>query len=230
MPGDSAAKKRLHIVDAARARQRRQRIEEDPAVALAEQARIAQHQHAAIALAADQAAGALLERDHRLRQLLVAEGIAAGAAHRIQPRLEHRIVRRRERQLVDHHHAQRFAGDIDAFAETRRPQQHAVAGFAETLQQHVAGRVALHEQRPRPAAQGLGGFAQRAMRGEQHEGAPGRGFEHGPQRIDQCVVVVARHRLGQRRRQVAQRLRVPVEWTGLQQRASARSGPRRVAT
>ena len=165
------AEEPLHVRERARARQRRQGVQEQPAVALAEQARIAQHQHAAIFDGADQAAGALLERDHRLRQLLVAERIAAGAAHRFQPRLEHRIVGRGERQLVDHHHAQRVAGHVHAFAETRGAQQHAVAGFAESLQQHVARRIALHEQRPRAVAQRLGGFAQGAVRGEQQERA-----------------------------------------------------------
>src|SRR5690606_14863235 len=105
----------------------RQGVEEGFAIRLLGQARIAQDQDAAIALGADQAADALLERDHRLRQLFVAERVAAGAADRLQPRLEHRVVGRGERQLVDHHHAQRLTGHVHALAEAGRPQQYAVA-------------------------------------------------------------------------------------------------------
>src|SRR3546814_6054288 len=56
-------------------------------------------------------------------------------ADRVEPGLEHRVVGRGKRQLVDHHHAQRVAGHVHALAEAGRAQQHAVARLAEALQQ-----------------------------------------------------------------------------------------------
>ena len=105
--------------------------------------------------------------------------------------MQHRIVGRGERQLVDHHHAQRLAGHVHALPETGRAQQHAVAGLAEVLQQLVARRGALHEQRPRHAVgQQLGRALQRAMRGEQQERAALGGFQHRQHRIDDALGVV----------------------------------------
>src|SRR5690349_16187570 len=68
-------KERGHVRHVPRPREWRQGFEERAAVALADQARVAQHQHAAVGLAADEPADALLQRDHGLRQLFVAEGI-----------------------------------------------------------------------------------------------------------------------------------------------------------
>ena len=104
------------------------------------QARIAQHQHAVVGLAADQAPRALFERDHRLRQLFVENGIAAGAADRVEARLEHRIVRRGEGQFVDHDHRERIAPTTSTPAETRACRAARRCPIAEPLQQDMARR------------------------------------------------------------------------------------------
>src|SRR6266487_4334204 len=54
-----------------------QRLQDPPAVRLVPETPVANHQHAPIRLGPDQAAGALLEADRGLRQLVVEEGIAA---------------------------------------------------------------------------------------------------------------------------------------------------------
>lgn len=125
--------KRLHIGYGVGARKWRQRFHEGASIAFVDQPRVAQHQHATVGFAANESTHALLERDHRLRQLLVAERVAALAANRIQARFEHRVVGRGERQLVDHHHAQGIADHVHALAETGRAQQHTVTGIAEAL-------------------------------------------------------------------------------------------------
>ena len=65
-------------------------------VADVDQAVVLDVRRAAVFEAADQPPRSLLQRDHRVRQLLVVEGIAAGAAHRFQARFQHRVVGRRE--------------------------------------------------------------------------------------------------------------------------------------
>ena len=137
--------------------------------------RIADHQHAAIGLGTDQASGALFEADRRLRKLPVEERIAALGPELVEPRREQRIVRRRERQLVDHDDRQRITGNVDAFPEARAAQQDGVAQRAKSRQELGLRAVALHEQRiVEPMA--YEGFdetvaccGERAQRREQHE-------------------------------------------------------------
>src|SRR5258706_15951905 len=57
---------------------RRQALPDTLAIWFIDQARIADHQHTAIRLVADQAPGALLQFDRGMRYLIVHEGIAAG--------------------------------------------------------------------------------------------------------------------------------------------------------
>src|SRR5512134_2384445 len=71
-----AGEERLHVGELARPLHGRQAVEELPAIGLLDHPRIAEHQHPAVVLVADQPAGALLERDRRLRQLEVDERIA----------------------------------------------------------------------------------------------------------------------------------------------------------
>src|ERR1051325_375710 len=122
----------------ARKRLRRQALQDAPAVGSVHEPRVAQHQHAAVGLVADQATRALLELQHRLRQLQLVERVAARAAHALDARGEDRVVGRRERQLVDHHERERLAAHVDAFPERLASEQERVAEGAEARQELAA--------------------------------------------------------------------------------------------
>jgi len=77
----TSAQERRDLGQAPRRLHRRQALQDLPAIGFRQQARVAQHQHAAIGLVADQAPGALLELQHRLRQLVFHEGIAPLPLH-----------------------------------------------------------------------------------------------------------------------------------------------------
>src|SRR5204862_22840 len=72
---------------------------------------------AAIGLAADQAAGALLQRHRGLGHEVVVERAAALGLQALAARLHQRVARRRERQLVDDHELQCLARHVHAFPE-----------------------------------------------------------------------------------------------------------------
>src|SRR5690606_26360724 len=93
-------KKRNDLRFASRNRKRRQAFHEDAAVAAAE-ARVTEHEDAAVVDGADQASGALFQCDDGAGQLPVAERIAAAATNGVESRFEHRGVGRGEWQLVD---------------------------------------------------------------------------------------------------------------------------------
>ena len=83
---------------------------------------------------ADQPASTLLERYRRLGDEVVGEGVAPGALELPHACLDERVVRRRERQLVDQHALQRVADHVDALPEALRTDQHGTrqpAGAAE---------------------------------------------------------------------------------------------------
>ena len=95
---------------------------------------------------------ALAELQHRRRERVVAEPVAAGGLDRLAARLVERVAGRRERQLVDHEQRERLAGDVDALPEGRGREQHGVDLGAEALEQPLARRVALDEHVVRDAA------------------------------------------------------------------------------
>ena len=186
-------------------------------------------------LVADQPADALLERDRRLRHLLVEERIAALRADRVEPRLEQRIVGRRERQLVDDDDAERVALDVDAFPETARAEQHRVARLAEACA--AAGRAAPRPARARAPADRCPVVARsssapsrnRAMAREQQERAPAAGLDHrqrrarSPRACDRCAA-----RIAEPCGQIEQRL-VPEIERALESQRSARARVPRAA-
>ncbi len=141
--------KLLDLFEPFGARHRRQAVEEDPAVGARPQTLVAQHDDSEVARIAHQAADALLQRDDRLRDLLFEERTAAAPLDRVQPRLQHGIVRRCERQLVDDDDRQRRAFDVHAFPEAAGPEQHSVAVLAKLRQQRFARPVTLNEHRKR---------------------------------------------------------------------------------
>ena len=145
-------------------------------------ARVADHQQATVGLAADQASGALLQRDRRLgHEVARRTALPPSASMPLDARLDQRVVRRRKRQLVDQHALQRVAGHVDAFPEALRADQHDARRRQKPLQQRTLGRRALHQHLDRRSAlakdcrQRLGHLLQRAQRGGQHEGAAAGG-------------------------------------------------------
>ena len=66
--------------------------------------------------------------------------------HLLDARRKHRIVRRREGNLVDDDERQGFAAHIDAFPETLAADQNGVTEMAKTLQQIVLAPLALKQQ------------------------------------------------------------------------------------
>ena len=71
---------------------------------------------------------------------VIVEGTAPLRLQALRPRLDQRVVRRRKRQLVDHHQLQRIARHIEAFPERSRRHQHAArpalaSAFAEAVHQ-----------------------------------------------------------------------------------------------
>src|SRR5512146_2047548 len=115
----------------ARALHRRQALPDAPAVVLADDARVADHQHAAVVLVADQASRALLQRDDGARQLVFHEGVSPLFLQLFDARRQHRVVRRGERQLVDDDQRQRLAAHVHALPERLASEQHRVAVLPE---------------------------------------------------------------------------------------------------
>ena len=144
----------------------------------------------------------MLELQDRLRQLQFREGVAALRAEVLNARGEHGIVRRSERQLVDHHHGECPAAHVDAFPEGLAAEEHRVAERAKARQQLAARSRPLHEKRKTdPLAQQLVRAPQRPQRGKEQERAPSTRLENGQRRLDhrfcECGVVrVERQALG----------------------------------
>src|ERR1700677_4452751 len=126
---------------------RRQAVEENLTVPLLRNTIIQQDQDAAIGLAADQAAEALLERERGLRNLVVVKRIAAFLPDAFDARFHHRIARNGERKLVDDDAAQLIALHVHALPERRGGEQHAVRGGAKLVEQRVARTGTLQQRR-----------------------------------------------------------------------------------
>ena len=140
---------------------------------------------------------------------ILLDGAHAGAVQR--------IARRGEGHLVEHDQAQVVAGDVDAFPERARRQQHAVGRLLEPRQQRVARGVALGAHRPDDAGasclQPIVDLLQPAPVGKQAERAPAAHFEQpldfGGHRV--VVGVGGLVVVGRQRRLVEQRLLRVVE-------------------
>ena len=120
-------KERDRIIELARPSHRREGLENPTAVRFVGQTAVADHQHAAIGFGTNQPPRALLQADRGLRQLIVEKRITACARNMVQPRGEQRIVRGRERQLVDDDQRQGVALDVDALPEALAAEQNGVA-------------------------------------------------------------------------------------------------------
>ena len=184
------------------ATKRRQALPDAAAVRLFDKPRVADHQHAAIGLVANQPPGALLQRDHRLRQLVSTNGLPPSSSSASSRAASTRIVGRRERQLVDDHERQRFAR-----ARPRLPRSSgcrrstALPSAAEALEQFAAARspcTAAGSRQPRARYASRSSSprrAHRAQRREQQERAAARGFDHRQRRVDDRLGVARRRRV-----------------------------------
>ena len=188
---------------------RRQAGAKDAAVGALAQARIADHDHAAILLAADQASHALLEREHRLGQLVVPE--------RVGPSVLRCSMRARTTGSSGEANGslsmitRRSAGPCTStpFPEARGAEQHRAAAGAKAPQQLLARRGALHQQRQvigQLPAEPLRRMAQRAVTGEQQEGAAAARPRSAAARCRRPHRRNPGSRFGQAARQIQQRL------------------------
>ena len=169
------------------------------------QPRIEDRDDAAVGVAADQPAEALPQLQHRGRQRVVAEPVAAETLDRLAARLVQRVARRRERQLVDHEQRQRLARHVDALPERRRREQHRADLVAEPLEQALARRLTLHEHVVRHAAADLLAVdLERAVARREHERAPLGEREQRDDLVGRALGEVVAARIGHRARQVEQ--------------------------
>ena len=128
-------------------RRRRQRVQKAAPVASRPQPRVQQGQHAAVGAVPQQPAEPLQQGQDGERDLVVGERVAAVRVDLLHAGRGQGIARGGERQLVDHHAAQRVAGDVHPLPEAGGGQEHRVGRGAELPQQHAARRRALRQQR-----------------------------------------------------------------------------------
>src|SRR5205085_12613368 len=88
---------------------------------------------------------ALLKRQYGQRHLVLPKWLTPLRADGLNPGSRDRIARRRERQLVDDHAAQRFPYDVHALPETGGCEKHAVRCFTELPEELGPRRRALNE-------------------------------------------------------------------------------------
>ena len=153
--------------------QRGSACEECAAVGPRAQPRIEDGDDTAIRVAANQPAEALAQLEHRGRQCVVAEPVAAQTLDCLAACFVERIARSRERELVDHEQRQRLARHVHALPERRRREQDRTDLVAEALEQALARRVTLHQHLVRHAAAHLLAIdLERAVAGREHERPP----------------------------------------------------------
>src|ERR1700761_6851143 len=122
-------------------------VEEGGAVAGGADARVEEHEDAAVGERANEAAEALLEGDDGLRDLEVVEGVAAGGGDGIGACLHDGVGRDGEREFVDDDAGELLALHVYALPEGARAEEDGVGGFAELLQKEMTWGGALQEQR-----------------------------------------------------------------------------------
>src|SRR5216684_1343551 len=153
----------------------------------------------------------VLQGERGLGQLEGVERVLSGGAQLLDPGLHQGLSRGGERQLVDHHQAERVSLDVDAFPEALAGEEH--AGLVlERLQELGLGPLALQQGRPgQLGREQLVDPAHVAQRGEQGEGAAAGDGQELPQlvghRVREALVLRVWHAL----RQVDGRVRLVIE-------------------
>src|SRR5271155_1060146 len=194
---------------------RRQALDKDASVALPLDARIEQHEYAAVFERTNETAKALFERDDGRGYLIFEEGIAAAVFDRAHARLHHWVSRNGKRQAVNDHAAQRFSLHVDALPETRRAEENGIWSLPKLLKQRLARSRALQQQ-------GVAHFDQQALvqvvhlliAGEEAEGAAMRDVEHAADALRSLLLKIRVARVGHIRRQIEQRLLAVAEMRG----------------
>ena len=164
----------------------------------------------------------MLEGQCRLGQHIVGKRVAAQLLQLARTCLDQRIVRRRKRQLVDHHQLQRIPRNVHPLPEGTGRHQHAAASVhrtgAKALHQRMLGALPLHQhihglQQPKARPQLAPDLLQRAQRGGQHQGAPSQGCGAVPGQPGHGIAVL--RDTGQRKafRHIQRRLVGVIEWT-----------------
>src|SRR5262249_46888239 len=111
----------------------RQGLQERPAVALGQHARVEQNDHAGVAAGANEPAETLLQLDDRLRHLVVEKGHTACRLDGLTAGLDDRPVRDGERQPRDQDVRQRLALHVNPLPEAIDAEQHRVTSSPEAL-------------------------------------------------------------------------------------------------
>src|SRR5690606_34285821 len=127
------------VLDAPGGQHRRQALEELLPVALLRDALVEDDGDAHVRLAADEAADALAQRDDGERHEVVVERARIALADGV----DDRVVRRRERQLVDDEPGERLARDVDAGPEALGAEQDGARVLFEDARQLAARKVTL---------------------------------------------------------------------------------------
>ena len=150
-------------------------------------------------MAADEAPEALAELEDRRRERVLGEPVSTLLRDPLAARLDERIARRGERQLVDHEQGERLPLNVHALPERRGGEEDRVDVVSEALEQALPRSVALTEHgevEPRGAA-----------RDQLVQGAVGRGQNEGASRgepaqrddlVRKAVVVPAERGSGRR--------------------------------
>src|SRR5260364_428532 len=149
----SLVQKALTRLQISGARKRRQALPKAPSVGFFHQARIAHHQYAAIGFGANQAARALLERNHCLRQLIGHKGVLSLLRERVQTGGKHRVVRRRERQFIDDDPGKRFSSSVRLASpciNSGKSQSRACKASRNWAESRSTARSVVHSTKARP--------------------------------------------------------------------------------
>jgi hypothetical protein len=187
-------------------------VEEDAAVALALDARVEEHEDAAIVQRADEAAEALFEGDDGAGHLVVEEGVASGGGDGVHARLYDGVGGDGEGQAIDDDAAELLALYVYALPEAGRAEEDGAGGVAELFEQNVARGGSLEEQ-------WVGEFGGKALvsgahlriAGEQAEGAAAGDLEDAAGALGRLDEEIGFAGVGHVGRQIEQRLLRVVE-------------------
>ena len=139
-----------------------------------------------IRFASDQAARTLTEQCHRFRHLVIKERFPALIPDPLAAGSDHRVIRGRERNTVNHDNRQRLALDIDTFPETHRSDKDRGRILPEFLDKAASCTVPLTENAKRHSVfirellHGVRNDVHGAETRAEEESASSRLFDKGP--------------------------------------------------
>ena len=156
---------------------------------------------------ADEPTKSLLQRDYSRRDLILGERIASVRFDRLHTCRHHGIAGNSKGKFVDYDTAQLFSLHIDPLPKGRCTQQHSIRRDAKLLQQRIARRGTLQQQRISDARdQLLMHLPHLAITGEQAESASARDLQDLANFVDRRLGKGRLAWIGHFRRQIQQRL------------------------